>query len=389
MSSQSTLVGDLIVSDEAGFACSKSKLVKSGVKHLRPFNIGNNGYLDLTEVYEVPETEVPKGKAKLFRGDILFNNTNSVEWVGKSALVPNDMSVGFSNHMTRIRLDQLRVMPEWFSYWLRVQQVRGFFAANSTQWVSQAAYRVADLKKIEIPLPDLEEQQRIVDILDRAASIQRLRKAADDKLKEIIPALFVDMFGDPATNPKGWQVSTVGELCTLVRGSSPRPQGDKRYFGGAVPRLMIADITRDGVYVTPKIDSLTELGATKSRPMRQGSVVMAVSGAVGLPAILDIDACIHDGFVGFRDLSANIKPEFLYWYIRSQKTVAASQAVGATFQNLTTDQIKQWVVPVPPLDKQDRFVTRVLGLNSNHMLSSNATLCTEAVIRSLSYQFFG
>jgi type I restriction enzyme, S subunit len=85
---------------------------------------------------------------------------------------------------------------------------------------------------------------------------------------------------------------TVGMLCELVRGSSPRPQGDKRYYGGDIPRLMVEDVTRDGMYVTPKVDFLTQEGAKLSRPMAKGELTMVVSGSPGVPAILNIDACI-------------------------------------------------------------------------------------------------
>ena len=72
------------------------------------------------------------------------------------------------------------------------------------------------LLAMRVPLPPLAEQRRIVDILDRAAAIQRLRKAAEEKAREIIPALFVDMFGDPATNPKGWPVAKLGTLLDRI-----------------------------------------------------------------------------------------------------------------------------------------------------------------------------
>jgi type I restriction enzyme S subunit len=166
-----------------------------------------------------------------------------------------------------------------------------------------------------VPLPPLDEQRRIVGLLDRAAEIRRRADAARAKARAIIPALFLDTFGDPATNPKGWKSVALDEVCDLVRGSSPRPQGDPRFFGGPVPRLMISDITRDGAYVTPRTDSLTIEGANRSRPMKAGDVVMAVSGAVGLPAILTIDACIHDGFVGFRNLRREITAQCFYYFL--------------------------------------------------------------------------
>ncbi len=234
-----------------------------------------------------------------------------------------------------------------------------------SQKVAGARMPRADMSfvmSLPIPIPALQEQQRLVELLSRAENIVRMRREAERKAKEIIPALFLDMFGDPATNPRGWEIAPIEDCCTLVRGSSPRPQGDPRYFGGPVPRLMIADITRDGMYVTPRIDSLTPSGAERSRPMNCGDVVMAVSGACGLPAILAIDACIHDGFVGFRSLSKNIRGEYLYTFLSVIRQDTEKQAVGATFQNLKTDQIKAWRIPIPPVQIQNSFVERAKSL---------------------------
>lgn len=240
-----------------------------------------------------------------------------------------------------------------------------------------------------MPLVSLSEQRRIVDLLSRAENIARMRREAEQKAKEVIPALFLDMFGDPATNPKGWAVKTIDQFCTLVRGSSPRPQGDPRFFGGPVPRLMIADITRDGTYVTPTIDSLTLEGAERSRPMKCGDVVMAVSGAVGLPAILAVDGCIHDGFVGFRALAQEITVEYLYTYLSVVRREYAKQAVGATFQNLKTDQIKAWIVPIPPVDMQNLFVRQCVSIRSLVADQGRASVITESSFQSLMAGVFG
>ncbi len=108
---------------------------------------------------------------------------------------------------------------------------------------------------------------------------------------------------------------------------------------------MISDITRDGMYTSPKKDSLTEIGARLSRPMKKGDVIMAVSGNPGLPTILAIDACIHDGFVGFKDLSSSILPEFLYFLLLHYKDTNNIQSIGAVFKNLNTNQIKRFDIP--------------------------------------------
>jgi type I restriction enzyme S subunit len=110
------------------------------------------------------------------------------------------------------------------------------------------------------------------------------------------------------------------------------------------------------MYVTPHIDSLTEEGAARSRPMKAGDLVIAVSGAPGLPAILKTDACIHDGFVGLRNLDQEtVNPEFLYRYLYYVKTQSGHGAVGAIFKNLTSDQIRDLEIPLPPLPEQKRI----------------------------------
>jgi len=214
------------------------------------------------------------------------------------------------------------------------------------------------VKESKIPLPPLPEQKRIAAILDKADAIRRKRQQAIQLADDFLRAVFLDMFGDPVTNPKRWPTMRVDELCTIVRGSSPRPQGDPRFYVGPVPRLMVADLTRDGKVVTPMIDSLTAEGAKKSRPIEAGTVVMAVSGNVGLTSVLAIDACIHDGFIAFKELDVNkVKPAFLCELMMFLKSTHASRQAGAIFQNLTTSQIKEMEIPIPPLELQDKFLS--------------------------------
>jgi type I restriction enzyme, S subunit len=148
----------------------------------------------------------------------------------------------------------------------------------------------------------------------------------------------------------------LGNICEVVRGSSPRPQGDKRYYGGKIPRLMIADVTRDKKYVTPIIDSLTEEGAAKSRPMKKGDLIIAVSGDPGRVCFLNVDACIHDGFVGLRNLDeSKYDKEFLYYYLTFFKSSMKHRAYGAIFQNITTDILKGIKIPKLSISAQNNI----------------------------------
>lgn len=238
-------------------------------------------------------------------------------------------------------------------------------------------------------LPPLLQQRRIADILDQADALRTKRREALAQLDSLPHSIFIEMFGDPVHNDRVWPMDKISNLCRLVRGSSPRPQGDPRYFGGPVPRLMIADITRDGWLVTPRIDSLTIEGAAKSRPVPAGTVVMAVSGNIGLVSRLAVDACVHDGFVAFTDLNKNIcnAPYFLALLHMSKAAHEKSKA-GAIFINLTTDDIKEMPIPIPPLALQQSFATRIQAVESLKATHRAALAESYALFASLQHRAF-
>ena len=203
------------------------------------------------------------------------------------------------------------------------------------------------IKDIEIPLPPIEIQQEIVDELERYQNII-------DGCRQVVENYKPTIDIDPS-----WKQVKLEELCTIVRGSSPRPKSNSKFYGGPIPRLMVADLTRDGIFVTPSIDTLTELGATKSRQMHKGDLIIAVSGNPGLPCILNVDCCIHDGFIGCRNLSSLVEAEFLCYLLLTMKSQTSRESVGTIFQNLTTDQLKTLPLSIPSKDKQKEIVKQL------------------------------
>jgi restriction endonuclease S subunit len=103
---------------------------------------------------------------------------------------------------------------------------------------------------------------------------------------------------------------------------------------------------------------------------------------------LAVDACIHDGFVGFRSLDVSVSPEFLYNFLVAYRRHSAEQAVGATFQNLKTDQIREWVVPVPPENLQTRFQQIAREFRRLLAQQSAATAKAQAAFDALLAQVF-
>ena len=114
------------------------------------------------------------------------------------------------------------------------------------------------LKQITFPLISLFEQHRIVEILDRVDRLRRLRAGADAKADRILLALFIRMFGDPATNPMYWPVKSIGEVCDVVSGATPRTERPE-FWGGEIPWATPKDLSElDGWSLDHTARTLTE-----------------------------------------------------------------------------------------------------------------------------------
>ncbi len=323
-------------------------------------------------------------------GDILFSHINSVEHVGKCAIyrgIPEKLVHGMN--LLCMRCDQTQLLPEFATYLIRSPGFRARLQNFINKAVNQASVSIGNLKPIPVGIPSLPEQRRIATILDQADALRAKRREALAQLDSLTQSIFIDMFGDPVRNERSWPTNYVSELCTLVRGSSPRPQGDPRFFDGPVPRLMVADITRDGWLVTPKIDSLTLEGAKRSRPVRAGTVVMAVSGNIGLVSRLAIDACVHDGFVAFTELNeSKCEPGFFLALLHFSKAAHEKSKAGAIFINLTTSDIKAMAIPLPPMKLQREFSHRINSFNKLRSTAQTALNTLDALFASLQHRAF-
>ena len=139
-------IASISASISSGFACSKSHQVEGGHVHLRTHNISTLGTLNFDLLVRIDPKKVDPQKASIRAGDILFNNTNSQELVGKTSLVDRDYDYGFSNHITRIRLKD-GIFPGFVVFYLTFLRNKGDFARLCTRWINQAAINTNTLKE--------------------------------------------------------------------------------------------------------------------------------------------------------------------------------------------------------------------------------------------------
>jgi type I restriction enzyme, S subunit len=187
---------------------------------------------------------VSKGFPTFADGDVLFAKITPCMENGKAAIA-SDLVNGIGAGSTEffvLRPGQ-DVLPEYIFHFVRRPSFREACKANFTGSAGQQRVPRSYLERVVLPLPPLEEQRRIVGLLDRAAEIRRRADAAHAKARAIIPALFLDLFGDPATNPKGWRALNLGDaLLSGPQNGLYRPASDY----GEGTRILRIDSFDDG-----------------------------------------------------------------------------------------------------------------------------------------------
>ena len=160
----------------------------------------------------------------------------------------------------------------------------------------------ADLLKIEIDVPSMKTQQRVVDTISKIEHIILMRKQELQRLDNLIKARFVEMFGDINVNDKGWNEQSLGSLCAIVRGGSPRPI--EKFLGGKVPWIKIGDATYgESIYLRSTKEHIIQEGVSKSHMVKAGSLIFANCGvSLGFARIVTFDGCIHDGWLAMENI---------------------------------------------------------------------------------------
>ena len=160
--------------------------------------------------------------------------------------------------------------------------------------------------------------------------------------------------------PEGWTWTSVGQMSYVVRGASPRPAGNPKYFGGMIPWITVGEITKDAqMYLKNVASFVTEAGKRKSRYIEEGTLLLTNSGAtLGVPKITAIGGCINDGSVAMLGLYA-ITKKYLYYLLMSKTESLRRINQGAAQPNLNTSIVSDILVPLPPLREQVQIVEKV------------------------------
>ncbi len=220
----------------------------------------------------------------------------------------------------------------------------------------------AKLSEVKIPLPPLEEQRRIASILDQADVLRQKRQQAIEKLDQLLQATFIDMFGDPVSNPKGWDLGRLGDLGTLDRGiSKHRPRGAPELLGGIHPLIQTGDVARSQGYIRTFTSTYSDLGLAQSKKWAKGTLCITIAANIANTGILTFEACFPDSVVGFTaNQTSNV--EFVQGLFLFFKQILEEKAPQSAQKNINLAILRDLEIPIPPQDLQEKWSKIALNI---------------------------
>ena len=211
---------------------------------------------------------------------------------------------------------------------------------------------------LKIPLLPISEQTRIV------SKIEKLFKEIDDSVSKLQTAqaqiiAFQESFLKKIFSNASSFVK-IGDLCNVVRGGSPRPAGDPKYYNGSIPFLKVADLTKDNnKFLLSHTYTIKEAGLRKTRKVEKNTLLLSNSGAtLGVPKICIFDTTFNDGIAAFLGLpEESLTFHYYFWLSKTKELRNINQ--GAAQPNLNTDLIKNILIPNLPLKEQKFTVLEI------------------------------
>ena len=196
---------------------------------------------------------------------------------------------------------------------------------------------------------------------------EKERLIKEKKIKKQKALAPIDKSEVPFDIPNGWVWCRLGEITNIVRGGSPRPAGDKRFYDGDIPFLKVADLTKDtNMYVQGYTYSIKEAGLHKTRYITDETLLLTNSGAtLGIPKICNFPTTFNDGIVAFIYMNIELYKPYFYFILKSKTKWFLNKASRGQGQpNLNTDIIGHTLIPLPPLEEQKEIVKKIETLFS-------------------------
>ena len=352
-------------------------------------NINRCGKIDWNNlVYTSDKDDITK--YSLQTNDLLFNRTNSSEWVGKTAIYKGEKTAIYAGYMVRLRV--IILDADYVNFVMNSSYYRGWCNDVKTDAVNQSNINAQKLSHFFIPIPPLNEQKRIVNELSSWLNIiEAINKEKSDLQSTICLAkskiLDLAIHGklvpqdpndEPASEllkrinpkveitcdnpqygklPKGWCETLLGNIGNWQSGATPS-RLRKDYYNGDIPWLKTGDLNDSVIKSIPETITRKALEETSVKLNPTGSVLIAMYGAtIGKIGILALPATTNQACCACVDYMCD--KMFLFYFLLANRKRFIAMGGGGAQPNISKEKITNTHIPLPPLSEQHRIVAKI------------------------------
>jgi len=356
-------------------------------------------YIDISSVSR--ETKKIENIAKIFpqeapsrarqivkEKDVLVStvrpNLNAVAYISQEFDCAT-ASTGF----TVLRCKETKIDSKYLYYWVRSSP----FIDDMTRKSTGASYpAISDkiVKESKIPLPPIAEQKRIAAIFDKADAIRRKRQEAIKLTEELGRSLFLDMFGDPVTNPKGWELASLSKFGEIVTGNTP-PRADLENYGDDIEWIKSDNITTPYHFLTQASESLSKQGKEKGRIVPEGSIlVCCIAGSkssIGKAAIAHREVAFNQQINAIIP-NENTDTYFLYSHFWVSQNLVQEKSTDSMKGLVSKSKFSSIKFLRPPIKKQLEFREKFLRFIKINKRMEKHLMESENIFNSLLQRAF-
>ena len=372
-----------------GFAFKSDKYVNiEGGRVIRITNVQKGRIIDNYPKF-YPFSELKNLESyKINEDDILMSLTGNVGRVGK---FPKELLPAYINQrVCRIKSKSNKLLDDYLYHFLNSNIFENDAIRNSAG-AAQLNLSANWLLDYEIPLPDLKSQQKIAEILDIADQLRQYNKQLIAKYDALIQSLFLEMFGDPVRNEKGWEMKKLSIICEKITdGTHQSP----KFIKSGIHFLLVSNIIKNKIdFTTKKFISEEDFNILNSRtPIEIGNILYTSVGSYGNPAIIETETKFafqrHIAFLKPKHSKINFRFLFEILKTDSFKREVDKKVKGAAQKTLNLIELKNFEIPVPPLSLQNQFAERVQMIETQKEQAQEALAKSEDLFQGLLQRAF-
>ena len=370
-----------------GYAFKSDKYIDKGTRIIRITNVQKGFVVDDDPKFYSDTDMVGLNQYQLSENDLLMSLTGNVGRVG--LLTKEMLPAALNQRVACLRIKKKDVILRYLFHYLNSSYFE-HEAILSASGIAQKNMSTEWLKKHTISIPPLPEQEKIVAELDCLSGIIEKKKQQLKELDALAQSIFYEMFGDPVTNEKGWEVKKLGEVGALARGvSKHRPRNAPELLGGNIPLIQTGDIANSDMYIKSYKSTYSEFGLSQSKLWPSGTLCITIAATIGKCSILTFDSCFPDSVVGYIVNAEYVNNEYIYYIFGRLQKILEDNAPAVAQKNINLQMLNELTIPLPPLTLQQTFASKIESIEKQKELIKQSLGEAETLFNARMQEYFG